>query len=154
MLYLLRLIKNEIVSDLSSPGSFFVYAIVVAMVFVSGNYNFAMQLFIAAFAVSASIYIIKLFYYKPRPDNPKKIKHKDIFIKLNESSFPSIHAARASLLAVAFVSKYQNLAAIIFAVFIIASVSMSRIALKRHYISDVVAGILLGVFTGYLVFIS
>ena len=43
--------------------------------------------------------------------------------------------------------------AIIFAVFIIASVSISRVMLKRHYMSDVVAGIVLGVFTGYIVFL-
>ena len=154
MLYLLRIIKNEIVSDLSSPGSFFVYATVVAMFFVSGDYNFAMQLFIAAFAVSASIYIIKLFYYKPRPDNPKKVKYKDIFVKLNESSFPSVHSARATLLGIAFISRYQNPLAMAFAALIILSVAVSRIMLKRHYISDVVAGILLGAFTGYLVFLA
>ncbi len=153
MLTLLRLIKKEIFQDLSSPGSFFVYALVVIAFFVSGDQQFALQLFTAAFSVSAAIYVIKLFYYKPRPDNPKKIRHKDIFIRLNESSFPSIHAARASLLGIAFISRYENLMAIIFAVFIIASVSISRVMLKRHYMSDVVAGIVLGVFTGYIVFL-
>lgn len=154
MLKLLRIIRDELASDLSSPGSFYVYALVFVAFFISGDQNFATQLFIAAFAVSAATYAIKLFYYKPRPDNPKKIKHKDIFIRLNESSFPSIHAARAALLAVAFISRYKNEFAVIFAVFIIASVSMSRIALKRHYLSDVIAGIFLGLLTGYLVFFT
>ncbi len=154
MLALFRIIKNELASDLSSPGSFYVYALVFVAFFISGDQNFAAQLFIAAFAVSIATYAIKLFYYKPRPDNPKKIKHKDIFIRLNESSFPSIHAARAALLAVAFMSRYQNLVAMIFAVSIIASVSISRIKLKRHYLSDVITGIILGLFTGYFVFFA
>ena len=152
MRQLFRMIRNELASDLSSPGSFYIYALVVVAFFVSGDYNFSLQLFIAAFSVSIATYAIKLFYYKPRPDNKKRVKYKDIFIRLNESSFPSIHAARAAILGIAFMSRYENVAATVFAVFIIASVSISRIKLKRHYLSDVVAGIFLGLLAGYLVF--
>ncbi len=154
MLQLFRILKDELASDLSSPGSFYIYALVVVAFLISGEYGFALQLFVAAFSVSAAIYVIKLLYFKPRPDNPKKVKYKDIFMRLNESSFPSIHAARASLLAIAFMSRYQNEIAIIFSAFIIASVSISRIMLKRHYTSDVVAGIILGLVTGYFLFLA
>ena len=154
MRQLLRIIKGDLISDLSSPGSFFIYALVVIAFLVSGNYDFALQLIIAAFAVSAATYAIKLFYYKSRPDNKKKIKHKDIFIRLNESSFPSLHSARAAVLGIALFSRYQNPAAIILAGFIIASVAASRMALKRHYLSDVIAGILLGAAAGYFVFFA
>ena len=151
---LFKIIKHEITSDLSSPGSFFVYALVVAVFFVSGNYNFALQLFVAAFSVSVATYFIKLFYYKSRPNNPRKVRYKDIFVRLNESSFPSLHSARAAILGIAFVSLYQNVLAIIFAFFIIASVGTSRMALKKHYMSDVVAGIIFGLVTGYFVFFA
>jgi len=154
MFKLIKRIRNEIIVDLSSPGNFFVYALVVIMFYISGDYAFAADLLIAAASVSIATYLIKLLYYKPRPDNTRGEKFKDVFIKLNESSFPSLHTARAAVLGVAFLSRYGTIAALVFAIVIIAGVSISRIELKRHYFSDIIGGIILGVFTGYLVFLA
>ncbi len=154
MLQLFKIIKNELMSDLSTSGSVYVYAIILAAIMIAGDYNFAWQLVLAAAAVSTATYAIKIFYYKPRPDNPKRVKYKDIFVRLNESSFPSLHSARITILALAFLSRYNSLLAALFSIFLIVSVGTSRIKLKRHYMSDVVSGILLGALASYLVFFA
>ncbi len=61
---------------------------------------------------------------------------------LDRYSFPSGHAARAGVLAVLM----PGPAAFAFA----AAVMWGRVALRRHYVSDVLAGLLLGLASAYL----
>jgi len=72
-----------------------------------------------------------------------------IYRNTDPHSFPSGHAARACMLAVLFVSMgpvWLALAMLIWA----GGVSFSRIFTGMHYLSDVVAGMLLGVGAGVI----
>lgn len=62
--------------------------------------------------------------------------------KRSNSSFPSSHAANAFALAFVLARRYRRAAAGFLA--LAAAVAFSRMYLNRHYVSDVVAGALIG----------
>lgn len=60
----------------------------------------------------------------------------------NQYSFPSHHSLRAFIIAVVIGSKYQQL--FLPLVLLASLISLSRIWLAKHYLSDVITGALLG----------
>jgi undecaprenyl-diphosphatase len=73
-----------------------------------------------------------------------------IYRNTDPHSFPSGHAARAALLAVMSL----GLGPVWFAILILAwapLVSLARVAMGVHYLSDVLAGMVLGVIIGLLI---
>ena len=89
--------------------------------------------------------ILKLFFPRPRPEGEQKLFYLDI----DANSFPSGHAARVGGLVVALgplLPFWGGLALVLWAL----CVCISRIALGLHYISDVVAGFMIGVVAGFL----
>ena len=116
-------------------------------------------------AVSIVGYLIKIFYFKPRPDNPEGERpappqrplhlgsylskdgwrnFKAAFRYVDSSSFPSMHSARAFGIAVylSLVSGVQWVWPLSLSV--AALVGVSRIVKKRHYPFDVAIGGTLG----------
>ncbi len=101
------------------------------------------------------IEILKRFYERPRPDLP-------LLKSLSNYSFPSGHSFSAfifySMIALIvwrsrWAKKWKILTVFLLIVFIL-SIGMSRIILRYHYASDVVAGFCLGAacLTGYLAY--
>jgi membrane-associated phospholipid phosphatase len=73
-----------------------------------------------------------------------------IYRNTDPHSFPSGHAARAAMLAVLAI----GLGPVWFAILILVwapMVSLARIAMGLHYLSDVVAGLILGVMAGLVI---
>lgn len=92
--------------------------------------------------------LIRFFYHRPRPF----IVYSDIYplISKNEYSFPSGHAAFFFALAAAIYFYNKRWGAWFFiAAFLI---SISRVIAGIHYPSDIIAGAVIGVVVGYLVF--
>jgi undecaprenyl-diphosphatase len=89
--------------------------------------------------------VLKLFFRRPRPDGEQKLFYLDI----DANSFPSGHAARAGGLVVTLGSLLPLWGALTLAVWAVG-VCISRIALGLHYISDMVAGFLVGILAGLL----
>ena len=89
-------------------------------------------------------YIVKILVARGRPMAEKFIS----FTRIYDYSFPSAHAAFVfgSLALIGSQSALSNLK-IIWAAFAVI-VALSRIYLEQHYFSDVVAGGLLGYFSG------
>jgi membrane-associated phospholipid phosphatase len=88
--------------------------------------------------------LVKLCYYKPRPNEQA---YKNLFQKIDASSFPSVHTSNSFI--VAFFGVYSWLtnnsflyAALWFLFF--AIISLSRIALKKHHPIDILAGVIFG----------
>jgi len=97
------------------------------------------RVFIATILVRLGIVeLIRFFWQRPRP-----------FPENTESSFPSGHAAFS--FALSFVVYQYNKKAGIF--FFTASflIVISRVFLGIHWLSDIVAGALIGIFVGWLV---
>ncbi len=86
--------------------------------------------------------LIKVFYYKSRPI---KKDYKNIIEKINAGSFPSIHTARSSFVFLSlFLITPSYLAKSLFFM-IILLVAGTRIILKKHYLIDVLFGLIIGI---------
>jgi len=98
----------------------------------------------AALAVLAPVNLVvegfKWGVNRPRPDGERR---------RGNSSFPSSHAANAAALALVLGQRWRRLAP---GLWLLASlVAFSRIYLNRHFLSDVLCGVMIGVGIGWLV---
>ena len=94
--------------------------------------------------------IIRLFYFKNRPN---RIRYRTLLEKLDASSFPSIHAARISFLFIFLVIFVAKDVLFILLFFILTLLVLySRIYLEKHYLIDVIGGVILGIITSSLFF--
>ena len=99
--------------------------------------------FVATFVLIA---LIKLIFFKHRPENKSaKAKPRGIIDRVDMSTFPSFHSANASYLAIFLSINFQNLALTVFFAFLAVCVIISRVVLKKHYVADVSVGTALGV---------
>ena len=99
----------------------------------------------AILGMAGVVFLIKALFHRPRPEG----EWGKIYRIADPHSFPSGHAARAMMLAVL---STQSGSGWVIAGFILWAllVGLSRIALKLHYLLDVVAGWLLGIAGGLI----
>ena len=87
-----------------------------------------------------SIIILRYLTKRERPT----VSHKYFFLTpWNRFSFPSHHAYRTTILLVIFGTAFPGLLWLL--IVLAATVCFSRIYLAKHYVSDVLIGILLGI---------
>ena len=101
--------------------------------------------FLAIIAMAAIVMSIKFIVRRRRPEG----EWGGIYRNTDPHSFPSGHAARAFLIAVLA----SGLAPLWLALILWAwapLVSLARVAMGVHYVSDVAAGALLGMLTGMI----
>lgn len=147
MLKKLNFIFEIIIRDISVLGSLVFYIFYMFFILFFLNLEIFLNLGISLFLSFIFIFIIRLFYFK---DRPKVQKYNNIFEKIDSSSFPSMHATRISILT--FSSLFLgNIFYFIFMFFLSIVVCYSRIYLKKHFLSDLIAGYILGII---IIFIS
>ncbi len=98
----------------------------------------------AILGMAGVVFLIKALFHRPRPEG----EWGKIYRIADPHSFPSGHAARAMMLAVL---SMQTGSGWVIACFILWAVlvGLSRVALKLHYLLDVIAGWLLGIAGGW-----
>jgi undecaprenyl-diphosphatase len=102
------------------------------------------QAFILSMAVMAGlVFLIKLLVRRRRPAGD----WGEIYRKTDPHSFPSGHAARAALFAALALGLGPTWFGLVFLVWA-PLVMLARVAMGVHYLSDVLAGALLGVMVG------
>jgi undecaprenyl-diphosphatase len=89
--------------------------------------------------------VLKLFIQRPRPEGEQKF----FYLNIDANSFPSGHAVRAGGLTVALGSILPVCGVLILVLWALC-VCFSRVALGLHYVSDVVAGFVVGALAGLL----
>ena len=129
--------KQRNIIDMSVLGGFYASVVYVLLTWSLGwnPLNFIGY----TITTYASISIIRLLYHKPRP---KPQKYDSFLTKIDSASFPSLHCARASIIALhaqQYVSEYTM--AILATTVVL--VMYSRIMLKKHDVYDCVAGVML-----------
>ena len=105
--------------------------------------EWALVLFIGIFITATIVIALKFLIRRQRPEG----EWGSIYRRTDPHSFPSGHAARATMLAVLMVG--LGPAWLIPIMFIWAPlVTLSRVAMDLHYLSDAVAGAVLGIMVG------
>ena len=145
-----KTLKKNIISDVSALGGLPIYSLLI-LYFLIQDISIATKLIYSLIIILLIVYSIKLIYFKKRPDISKNT-FSSLLEKLESSSFPSLHAGRTAILFLAFF--YQSsLTMMLLGLSIFVLIIISRVLLKRHYISDVIVGSLLGLAIGYIVFV-
>jgi undecaprenyl-diphosphatase len=98
------------------------------------------ELLLAALATAVIVAILKSIFRRQRP------KAKRAFAT-DKYSFPSGHAARATAVAVTL-SFYNPLLTPFWLTWAVL-VSLARVALSRHFLSDVAGGLIVGLLAGF-----
>ncbi|MBI2173096.1 MAG: phosphatase PAP2 family protein [Candidatus Aenigmarchaeota archaeon] len=137
---------NSVMKDVTAMGGITFYAVLLVF-----SYFLDIRVFYKLLAGAFLMYIInvplKLVFYK---DRPNKMGYKALWEKFEASSFPSVHSARVIFLALVFWTTSMPLLLKAFVVLVAALVMVSRVWLKKHFWSDVAAGIISGLVIFYI----
>lgn len=137
----------QILSRVFDPNTFRVALTLIALVYlVRGERRHATWLLVTVFGGAGLGFALKLIVGRARPALPDPVSAAPGL------SFPSGHALGASigcclllLLGLRFLSRRGRIAAVGAAVLIVCAVALARVVLGVHFVSDVAAGVLLGI---------
>ena len=105
----------------------------------------AITMLVGILITAGLVFVLKFTIRRPRPAG----EWGSIYRKTDPHSFPSGHAARAAMLALVAIGLapiWLGLLMVAWAVLVISA----RVAMGVHYLSDVLAGALIGITTGFL----
>ena len=137
----------DVVSHVFDPNVFRVTLTVIALIYlIRGERHHATWLVVTVFAGSGLGLALKVIVGRARPVLPDPVSTAPGL------SFPSGHALGASigcclllLIGLRFLRRGGRIAAVIVAALIVGTVSLARVVLGVHFVSDVLAGIALGI---------
>ncbi len=131
----------------SGDSWFWMAGLVLIWIFTKGEWHSKSALLaLAVGGLAVTVLAIKFRIRRARPEG----EWGGIYRNTDPHSFPSGHAARAFMLAVMALllgPAWFGLLLLVWA----PLVSLARVATGVHYLTDIVAGALLGVVVGYLV---
>jgi len=137
--------------DMTSFGGLSVIGLIFLFLLALDKMTIALEFLLAVVLSQVIIFGIRFFYFRARPGRTRR-KFKNLYERLDESSFPSIHAARAGIIAIVLAQGLPFLAKIL--LWITATlICFSRYYLKRHHATDLLVGGILGLIIGYIVII-
>jgi len=139
--------KDELWQDIKGLSGIPMFVVVILVSFLIGMQKLAVQLIIGLMLAYAITTIVRLLYFKRRPDGEA---YKNIIQKIDASSFPSLHAMRAAVLATILGISFSNRWLTILFALCAVGVAVSRVITKRHYTFDVIAGLIIGIAVGWL----
>ena len=135
------MIQDELLQDIKALGGFPIYTIVIIAAFFYDK-TLSAQLLAGIILAFALTVLIRMISFKERPDRQP---FNNFLTRIDASGFPSLHSMRASVLATLLILQLNNPVLIILLIVYALAVGASRVWQKRHYASDVVAGLILGV---------
>lgn len=126
----------------STTFLFPVYAVVILFLFFRKRWEDAIHVTLLVLITTLSIDILKAVFARQRPDLP-------LIRELSDYSFPSGHAVQSFVFCCVMVwllwktslHKWLKTVASILLVLLAITIAISRIVLRYHYASDVLAGI-------------
>lgn len=139
--------KREFLEDVKAFGGLPIYLVLIVLFFILGYKTMSVRLAIGLFLAYALTSSIRFLFFKERPD---KQKYRGFAQKIDASSFPSLHAMRASCLAVLIILFFSNMWITCIAIIAAISVALVRVLQKRHYSADVIAGLIFGVIIAWI----
>lgn len=137
----IRFYLDSFMQDITVFGSLPLYLLLAVLAFFSDHALSATMLVMLGVMYALNV-PLKLLCFRNRP---ARMRYTKLWQKIEASSFPSVHAERALFLSLLLGSRAQNTYVSAVLVAAAALVCFSRIYLKKHYWSDVIAGAALGV---------
>ena len=128
-------------SQITELGGLVTY-IVLNLLIEFFDIKIAIDLFVSLIFITLIATSIKYFFFK---DRPVKQSTNNIVERLDASSFPSIHSMRVFALTFWLSMFFNNLIITIYLSIIAVFVIYSRIYLKKHYLIDVIGGIMFSI---------
>jgi len=150
----MKIIKEVLDSgfrNLSAFGALPFYLFICLFMLITQDLKIFYWLMIGLVSAYFFAMIFRLMFFRERP---KKKKYKNIFEKIDASSFPSLHSWRIAMITYFLGFYYNSIALIILFSIITLAVMFSRVYLRRHYISDVFFGALFGIISSVLIIIK
>lgn len=138
---------NIFFRDITALGSLVFHLFLLLFIITLGKNDLFRQLLFSLFFTLMVTVIVRMFYFKNRP---QKQEFKNLFEKIDASSFPSLHTARTVAMVLIVLDYMQNNGVTVFLLGFSALVLYSRIYLKKHDWEDVAGGIIVGVVTFFL----
>lgn len=126
--------------DTTALGGLALYVFIAALFLLLGYFGMFVELAIALVLMYACISIVRLMFFRVRPDRQK---YHNWLSKIDAGSFPSMHSMRAGTLAVLLAAFFADYAVGTLLVLGVLAVVFTRVALRRHYWIDVLAGLVL-----------
>ncbi|MEM4259823.1 MAG: phosphatase PAP2 family protein [Candidatus Woesearchaeota archaeon] len=146
---------RQIMENLTALGSM-VFLGLVFVYFLITNYNIAFELLFASIIGFIVIVIIRLLYFKTRPEHIGQKKPKGLVDYIDKSSFPSMHATNSFIMAIIIGFNQNNLYVFIFFILVAMLICITRRYLDKHFTLDLIVGMVLGItvslFTIFVVF--
>ena len=105
----------------------------------------AITMLVGILITAGLVFVLKFTIRRPRPAG----EWGSIYRKTDPHSFPSGHAARAAMLALVAIGLAPIWLGILMVAWAVLVIS-ARVAMGVHYLSDVLAGALIGITTGFL----
>ena len=134
--------------DMTSFGGLSVIGLMFLFLLTFNKITIALEFLVAVVLSQIVIFTIRFFYFRARPGRVRR-KFKNLYERLDESSFPSIHAARAGIISIVLAQGLPLPAKIL--LWITATgICFSRYYLKKHHATDLIVGGTLGLIIGYL----
>lgn len=135
------MLLKKLFEEITLLGGILFYLIVIIYFYALGERAYFKVLIVCVMVIYALIVLIRTVYFKKRP---RAEQYRNFMEKIDASSFPSVHAARITVLFLVSIYAYQNYLAAILGGIILLVVCYSRMYLKKHDIVDVISGVLMG----------
>jgi len=137
-----RLLK-KFFEEVTFLGGALFYLLFICLFLFNKQYFFMIILITGLFFIYSIMFIIRLFYFKPRP---KKMGYNNFLEKIDASAFPSVHSARVVFLFIFLFFYFRENSLLILSSFVLMIlVFCSRLFLKKHDFIDIFGGIILGI---------
>lgn len=141
----------ETFQDSAALGGLPLYSVIALVFLLLGRFDVFVQLVIGLVACYGIIALVRLFFFRTRPDRQK---YRGFLTKIDAGSFPSLHSARAAVLAVVLSQVFVQPFVRVFLWVLVIVVALMRVVLRRHFVGDVIGGVVLGLLVGWLVLLA
>ncbi len=137
---------EEVIQDTKGLAGLPLFCVLIVVSFLLGQIVLSAQLVVGLILAIGLTVLIRTFFFEQRP---VKQKFNNYLTKIDASSFPSLHSIRAGVLATLLILHVQNLWLGMLFAFCALAVAAARVIQKRHFIHDVIAGLMFGVIIAF-----
>ncbi len=137
---------DEVMRDTTAMGGLAIYGFVAMLFLLLDKTDVFVTLAVGLALCYGIIAPIRLLFFKVRPDRQK---FSGLFTKIDAGSFPSMHSARSTVLALILAQFFTEPLIRTLLVLGVFSVVVTRVLLKRHWMIDVAGGVIVGLIVSW-----